>query len=576
MCLFLADDSLRDKFMRFCCAGKACASKFKHFARHHLDWRWEFLSPAVAAVMLLWTDLCDNFDLGVMLMSETGKLSRKVLDEVNECIKLRFLFPALAEMFNMFAQIINLFSSKLEGCHCHSSIWTSKRKHSTKLNELERLSGWRHCIWKGRQGAWWIVHGIDALLTEIKDCKSDKFETFLNLLPEDHKVMLLGYVSEMASKLIEVIKQKMQFWRHIPWKVIGVFWSVLSDDPADVSWRAILKECIDEFDQAVAAGRVLSLHRVARRLLSPSTPCGRELRELHENEDKRLADYPFAYWAVLCYALIPLVERNVEAIHAMLKRLGRAMTHVDVPYACAVLREPVHVGLLESSKAFHTFCIDNYRKRLLFDTVLKNRYSDLELKGMGSREKLRNIYQCTLTSQFESMDAARDEHKVFKDAVDSRKLPLPLAYSKPPTQIKQTVQLIKGVLQVGHYYSLPEQLFESLAQAVPETVDFGDQQPADIVLDRVYGSVPEFDFAAHKEGTARCVFFRVVNTRPEARNTMDIPHVSDIRFRIVVMKCRSLPAMSSPADWHLEDIFGDQVVCFLIVTGPRTPVLFKV
>ena len=113
------------------------------------------MCPAIEAVMFVWEDLCENYNLAAMAMSETGTLDRKLLDEVAEIVKLRLPFvPGIAEVFAMFAEVISRFGSKLEGCHCHAQLWIRKRKHESKVNELERLTGFRHCTWKGRRAAW--------------------------------------------------------------------------------------------------------------------------------------------------------------------------------------------------------------------------------------------------------------------------------------------------------------------------------------------------------------------------------------------------------------------------------------
>jgi hypothetical protein len=126
--------------------------------------------------MELWDDICDNFNLAVMLQSETGSLDRKVLSEVEQAIKLRWLFPAIAELFRAFAEIIEFYGSALEGCHCHAEVWTKKRKFESKLAELQQLTGFRHCCWKGRQGSWWVAKGFREMITRIANCKSQKFD----------------------------------------------------------------------------------------------------------------------------------------------------------------------------------------------------------------------------------------------------------------------------------------------------------------------------------------------------------------------------------------------------------------
>eukprot|EP00959_Pyramimonas_sp_CCMP1952_P309915 6485216-Pyramimonas_sp.AAC.1 len=254
-------------------------------------------------------------------------------------------------MFRLFAAIVEKYASRLEGCECHSWVWKRKRKHSRQLSDLGRLTGFKHCVWKGRQAAWWVAVGLDQMLSDLANPVSKDLDAILSRVDLARKTEILKWVKEMSGMLIEIARQKMQFWRHFPWLVVGVFWGALRSDPADMSWRRPLRQSIDESDQAVAAGRPLG--RISHRLLGPEGPCGRELRELNDHEDQRLNDYPMAYAAILSYALAPLVERNVESIHARVSSLGRAMAHVHAPTVCARLREPTHIALLQSSEASH-------------------------------------------------------------------------------------------------------------------------------------------------------------------------------------------------------------------------------
>eukprot|EP00959_Pyramimonas_sp_CCMP1952_P016824 356795-Pyramimonas_sp.AAC.1 len=88
------------------------------------------MGPAIIAVMAAWRDVCDNFNAAVMAASETGRLDRQILDEVARVVGDRWAFAAVAEMFRMFAAIVEKYASRLEGCECHSWIWKRKRKHS--------------------------------------------------------------------------------------------------------------------------------------------------------------------------------------------------------------------------------------------------------------------------------------------------------------------------------------------------------------------------------------------------------------------------------------------------------------
>ncbi|CAK0906873.1 unnamed protein product, partial [Prorocentrum cordatum] len=226
-------------------------------------------------------------------------------------------------------------------------------------------------------------------------------------------------------------------------------------------------------------------------------------------------DYPMAYAAILSYALAPLVERNVESIHARVSSLGRAMAHVHAPTVCARLREPTHIALLQSSEASHSFCCMNYRKLKLSDCVLQNRFTTSELDGMSNRRKLHAIYTCDIDSKYQTMGPQRDSWQIWKDGIDSMKVRLPIAHGNPTPEIKHAVTFIKGLFGQHGCYSLPVELYNAMASPDVEIVEFVDQDGSHHILDMARGEVGEFDIQSFLSDWYNVVFFKVVNVRPE-------------------------------------------------------------
>ena len=425
MCSFLGDKILRGKFQQLCLAGKGCASKFDHFPRIHCDWRWEFMKPACDGVLQHWNDIVAHFNAQKLLESETGKLSRQVIGEVEAVIRQSWLFPALACMFSVFAAIIDKYASRLEGCHCHSAIWTQKRKWTARARQVAETTGFTHCVWKTRQAAWWVAVGFQQMLHDIQNWSSCELDAMIDKLRDDRKPKVLKWTQEMAARLTEILRQKMGFWFHIPWKAVGIFWGFLDPEWPAACWRLILKECIQEYDAAIASGRKLALHRVARKLFDSETPCGRQLRELLQDESKGLADFPFAYWAILSYALIPIIERSVEAMHAILKRIGRTMSNVNPPTLSSRLRESANLKRLKSDPAFWNFCLQHYRDRGLWDQILVNQCSKTDLDDLTASQKLQKIYQCDRDSQYLDLTESRENQHLWDATVAGALVPLP-------------------------------------------------------------------------------------------------------------------------------------------------------
>ena len=557
MCAFLSDAGLRGQFQTFCCAGNACRDMFNNFPRHHVDWRWEFLCPAVQGVNKLWDHVCENFNLSVLLMSEQGKLSRQVLQNVADAIKDRVLFPALAEMFFMLAAVMDKFTSRLEGCHCHSDIWQQKRKFSTRREMLRQRTGYTHCVWKTRQGAWWVAKGLPEMFAAIRDCRSEDFNRRLARVTPAQRAQILQWLGELTAKLSEILREKIAFWYHVPWRAIGVFWGELTTDTTDVTWREILHACTSEYDAAVLDRTPRCLHRVAHLLLDPGTLCGKELRELLEHPDRRLRDYSIAYATLLRYALVGLIERSVESIHARLKRIGDAMSLVHTPTLCARLREPDTLRRLQDGDDFHAFCLATYRQTSIYNMLLQLRVPANHLAAMKVPEKLMAVYQCDLWSMYTNMTEAHAQQRIWAATVESFRAPMPEVYHNPSPPVKASTQLLKQLLRDGVYYSMPAELFDRLLGTRPEGVNMVSD-PMQQTLALVSAGTREFDHAASSSGTTPHTLFRVVNARPEARSLVDVPQLQLARTRIVVAKCRFVSYTDVVEQWIVHENPDDQ------------------
>ena len=100
--------------------------------------------------------------------------------------------------------------------------------------------------------------------------------------------------------------------------------------------KDLLREAFKEFDAVVLAGR--PVHGVTRRILEVGSRCRVEL-ELWLAPTAQLREFPVAYTMLLQYALCSLVERAIEGVHAIIKRIGASAPADNPPYICARVRE---------------------------------------------------------------------------------------------------------------------------------------------------------------------------------------------------------------------------------------------
>ena len=230
------------------------------------------------------------------------------------------------------------------------------------------------------------------------------------------------------------------------WRLIGVFHCCLGGSVE--LCKGILRACIDEYEQVVASGLASSLHRVAKRLLDPQSACGRELREwLADTTGKLLQDFGIAFMMLQAYALVTLVERRIESIHATLKRLLRKTTFIQPATLCALAREVYNMSLLKD-QTFYKLAVDMWRKRGLFDTVLKHLYTPDQLKAKSGRVKLKLIYHCSLEQEYGSTAAIRVEESNFQQMVAVGR---PRAVVQPP-DVTHLVTYLKELLRRADFF----------------------------------------------------------------------------------------------------------------------------
>jgi len=191
MCTFLGDAGLRAKYIASCCRPED-AHKFAHFPRTHVDWRWEFLMPALLSVLVVWHLLQRDYKLVDMAKSETDKLNSELLKHVAQVLADTWFFIPIAHLYMAMSKAVNIFSSKLEGCHCHGEIWKdTKRKWSARLREVQQSTKGPTCVFKGRQGPWFIAEGMHQLLEAVAHATSEEFEKVLIVLPAERRQNVL-------------------------------------------------------------------------------------------------------------------------------------------------------------------------------------------------------------------------------------------------------------------------------------------------------------------------------------------------------------------------------------------------
>ena len=146
LCSFLSNVQLRRKFQAVCLVGQRCCKQFDHFPRTHVDWRWEFLGPALSRILPLIPFLVQFFNVDEMLRSENGKSENGLIRDVALVLASAPVFEARAEIFCLFAGVVERFASKLEGCMCHSDILRSGESYAARMKRIRSDTGANNCL----------------------------------------------------------------------------------------------------------------------------------------------------------------------------------------------------------------------------------------------------------------------------------------------------------------------------------------------------------------------------------------------------------------------------------------------
>ena len=136
----------------------------------------------------------------------------------------------------------------------------------------------------------------------------------------------------------------------------------------------LLRVAIDEYDDAVRCGLSSKLYRVCHRLFVGAIRNDIDAF-LASPPDAQLSAYPCLFLALMEYALIPIVERMIEGIHAQVKHVGKRAAGLSLPQICALLRQNANLDLIKESANFLQFCLREWRSRTALDRILALRYS---------------------------------------------------------------------------------------------------------------------------------------------------------------------------------------------------------
>jgi hypothetical protein len=240
----------------------------------------------------------------------------------------------------------------------------------------------------------------------LEQCLGPTLQEAFEKLPQAWRTPLVFLRRRLVSNIVEELEDKMEFHGELPYSCISIYQGELPGGSHE-SARARAGSIITEHDGLVRQGKGPLVHRVAHLLLSKDKECRRQL-DLFVEHGGTLRAYPVAFIWIQRYALVPLVGRRVEAVHAQIKRLGHHATNVSPSWISAKLTEQQNLDMLSSCLPFYQFCVQRWHSTNICDQLLRLIMPKEELRSCSHAEKLRRVYQCSIASEFRDMTIARE------------------------------------------------------------------------------------------------------------------------------------------------------------------------
>jgi len=368
------------------------------------------------------------------------------------------------------------------------------------------------------------------LVDHIRESSTETLQAMLSAMADAARAGIVKLETSVKNALIEELTDKLSFHKTIPYSAIGMIWGELPGGD-HVKAKAIAKANVEEYDEIIAAGKGDKVHRVGHRLYSKAGRIRYELDQWINSTIENLRAFATAFVAVLQYALIPVVGRNVEAVHARLKRILQRCTYMKPPGIAAAVRLDQTLELLRKCVEFMMFCVQHWRSRTMLDDVLDLVVSRSDRQALSRVEKIRRVYQCALEDEYRDMTEERTQQLSFLDQTSHTRRGPPRGYKVPA---KQCLLYLKVTFanDPDFVFSLPEDIFQVMAAPMGGPVELDGEY-----IDQVCAAVTQPEVPYDMGSVGATVFFFVINNQPEKRHLVSIDYEDHDIDHIKVSKC---------------------------------------
>lgn len=309
---FLNSKPMRQRFQATCLP-KSEWGYLQSFNKQLLDWRWESLGDLLEQLLPVLPILKKRWDLQKLRTGHHDSLSEIDAAVLGVCTKFLELdwLCAFMEMMRVVSVHTNDFMGWLEGCRCHSHIWTMKNKSWQAKHQLfVEETGLNACPCKGCRGSEMAAFASEQWLDSICCTSSDELTRLLNGCSNDKLIGILAIQQELRESLREEFQAKLLHWQHLPYSILGML--------DRRRGKCIASKCLAEFEHCDRS----KLHRVCHRFFSDDDVLCQI--QSFASTDAPIEHYPRLHNLLVAYNSVSLVERSIEAEHA---KIGKAAGH---------------------------------------------------------------------------------------------------------------------------------------------------------------------------------------------------------------------------------------------------------
>ena len=459
-------------------------------------------------------------------VSGTDGVAAQALVAVGAALRWQPL-AAHCELLLMLGGVAGREGTWNEGCHCHEFVLDEVAGEPSRKRRRTFAEASEHCWWRGRRAVEWALGHVDVVTSHVRDARSTQFTKALAELRAHELVSeVLQHEQTLKATLSDLMANKQSHWKLLPYRFLGIFGHSLNLCSLQRS-QEVCRGCFDEVAAQVACDGGRSLHRVIQRLFVGSENEIRTQLLAFMAGDRPLRYYTAAYLEVRSYAMIPVVSRIVEGVHALVNKHGRRCCRFHPSLASALLRRPQASRLLEDP-VFVRWAAGEWRRRCFVPRLLRfplGLQNQERTRLMPYKTAVQRLYLCDVASQFREVHLVPTEELAWHRARASQVVGKEVV----PAMDKTLSQCLKDFLSEAQdqLWSVPRGFIDSVAD-----VPVREQRPVYETLGTLLVATQALEAP---EPTDDLEFFMVTLVNPSGKSLIRADHIPFVETEVRVV-----------------------------------------